>query len=983
MSLSRKPIGLISCSVRNGLESAWPRTLALFAVLAGVACSLPHLLQAVEHDEFKVKRESVFTFTKKPHIKRDKNRDHYEITFASKGRCDVTVVVLNAAGRIIRHLGSGVLGPNAPRPFQKNALAQTIVWDGKNDQGHYVQEPNAHKVRVSLGLKPQFERTLYWSPHKRIANNAPLLYAAPEGVYYCEGQGVDHLKLYSHEGDYLRTLYPFPAHQVEKVNGLQHHTFPQDGKSLPLKVGYHQGTLLTSGSSAFPGDQEGHYGGYPATCMAVQGNRIALAHAYLNRLSTDGSSGGLPVKGPKTHFKIKLGKGTKIIAPTSMAFSPDGTYLYMTGYIWKTSYWATDGDCYHVVMRMKYAEDKEPEVFLGKIKTDTGYGSDAKSFCVPTSVDTDNKGRVYVSDYANNRIQIFSPEGKLLKSLKVDTPAKIVVDRKSQEMYVFAWGAIGPSRKIQKEKNLNIRKIGTTMARLGTFEKPLQPKPVKMPFGYGDGSGGWSETGGQVYQVAVDTFGTTQTVWAVGRKPTISVAEMNWSGSGTRHISGWEQRGVRLLVEQKGKWALKRDFASDTKKKVTQVAPPDFSRQRLYVNPDDGMLYVGEDKGFCKSFDNMIRIDPATGQTKKIFLPFDAEDLVFDQEGRIYMRTDTLVMRFDFKDRREIPWDYGEERAKVWFQGFSAPPRSVPATAALAIPGSRPVWWHMSGMAINASGLLAVVCNIRAKPRDRRPKDKAMFSGGFVAPKGFTLTQYPGRGGNRIICVIDPHGKTIHQDAVPGMTNADGIGIDRDGDLYAMIAAPRVLKGKPYFNGKSETLMKFKPGKTRFVAAGRAPVPLPKENQPKRSPDIRKGGLGEAWAEGAEWLYGGVGYGGMGGSCTCWHARFHLDYLGRSFVPETRRFKVAVLDSNGNLILRIGRYGNVEDGKPLIEDGGPQKPRSIGGDEVALVHAPYLTTHTDHRLYISDPGNGRILSVKLDYHANEVLSIGKEERPSR
>ena len=82
-----------------------------------------------------------------------------------------------------------------------------------------------------------------------------------------------------------------------------------------------------------------------------------------------------------------------------------------------------------------------------------------------------------------------------------------------------------------------------------------------------------------------------------------------------------------------------------------------------------------------------------------------------------------------------------------------------------------------------------------------------------------------------------------------------------------------------------------------------------------------------------------------------------------------------MLDSNGNLILRIGKYGNVDDGVPLVKDGGPANPRSIGGDEVSLFHAAYLGTHTDRRLFISDLGNARLLSVKLDYHATEKTAL--------
>jgi phosphoribosylformylglycinamidine synthase len=57
--------------------------------------------------------------------------------------------------------------------------------------------------------------------------------------------------------------------------------------------------------------------------------------------------------------------------------------------------------------------------------------------------------------------------------------------------------------------------------------------------------------------------------------------------------------------------------------------------------------------------------------------------------------------------------------------------------------------------------------------------------------------------------------------------------------------------------------------------------------------------------------------------------------------------------------------------------GGPGNPRSIGGDEVALFHAAYVGTHTDRRLFIADGGNQRIVSVKLGYHAEEHVPLGR------
>jgi hypothetical protein len=164
--------------------------------------------------------------------------------------------------------------------------------------------------------------------------------------------------------------------------------------------------------------------------------------------------------------------------------------------------------------------------------------------------------------------------------------------------------------------------------------------------------------------------------------------------------------------------------------------------------------------------------------------------------------------------------------------------------------------------------------------------------------------------------------------------------------------------------------MKFPPGKGKIVSDdGRAPIPLSAENRPARPPDLVNL-PGNAWVEGAEWFYGGVGWHGKnhGLGCGCRNTRFALDCFGRSFAPEIDRYSVAVLDTSGNVILRVGRYGNVDDGAPLVPAGGPAATRAIGGDEVALVHGAYVATQTDI-------GNYRIVSVKLDYHATEKVRL--------
>ena len=80
------------------------------------------------------------------------------------------------------------------------------------------------------------------------------------------------------------------------------------------------------------------------------------------------------------------------------------------------------------------------------------------------------------------------------------------------------------------------------------------------------------------------------------------------------------------------------------------------------------------------------------------------------------------------------------------------------------------------------------------------------------------------------------------------------------------------------------------------------------------------------------------------------------------------QYGVSVLDSNGNLITRIGKYGNAD-------SCGPKSKEPIGGDEVGLFHPCFVGVHTDKRLFIADIGNDKIVSVKLDYHVNKIVPI--------
>jgi hypothetical protein len=435
---------------------------------------------------------------------------------------------------------------------------------------------------------------------------------------------------------------------------------------------------------------------------------------------------------------------------------------------------------------------------------------------------------------------------------------------------------------------------------------------------------------------------------------------------------------VQLFEEIDGKLVARRNFADDAKKSVQRLIPPILWRQRLIVNPATGKLYVAEgDSGVMKSVNQLVEVSPDTGKVRLVDLPLGAEDLCFDINGLMYIRTDPLVTRYDPVTWREVPWDYGEERKNHSF-GMGA--KGADLISALVTPGHRSFnFWHQGGLDVSVTGHLVVTtCNGTGMGRDapqwKRGEPHFDYTG-----QAYTPGIFPGRMRWGEIHIWDKHGKLIQEDVVPGMGHLNGIGIDQRDNIYMLSASRRLIDGKPLDPGVerdvSGTVIKVPAKKAKVLSSGGAgsiPIPLPPEGQPKRALDLA--GYNTGWVEGAEWLYGGVGF-CVPGACVCWNSRFDLDYFNRSFAPEPLLYSVAVLDSSGNLILRLGKYGNVDDGKPLIASGGPASPRAIGEDEVALFYACYVATHTDHRLFIADAGNARILSVKLDYHATERLPL--------
>ncbi len=931
-----------------------------FAVIAGAAVT----------DEFKVKREAVFEFAQPPTVTR--TGDTIAISFETKGFCDITVAIEREDGTIVRHLASGVLGDNAPEPFEKSSKKQTVIWDGKDNVGKYVDDKDALTVRVSLGLKPRFERTLFWHPWKR-AGNVMVVATAPDGVLvFKSGRAVDHLRYFDRDGKFMRTLYPFPAEKIESVPGIIWHRFP-DGAKLPIKPNWQQTTLLMSGSNCSkPTYKDGKYSGYAPRKVELPGSaghglvvgkkRVALIGHRLSRLALDGTSDGLNVHGPDVSYYGPDKEFRKNVHPRRGAFSPDEKWLYLTMYnqtLLKSTmkYGLGRSTWRHAVKRIRFADDKAtPELFAGGDKP----GKEDGQFDMPVDVATDARGRVYVADHRNDRIQIFKADGKHLKTIASKRPTRIDIHPKTGELFVFSWALPVPDGRRSTPSASTGRYVLTRYSSLdksakktATWDMNIKPDPRGHPL-MNRGFNNQINT-----SAAMDFSGDKLRIWVNARSP-----------AGHRGRSGSRGEGVMLLEQDGDSWKVKGDFLNDAARGIRRVNAAIWNRQRLYVNPKNGMLYLLEgDSAHGKASKRTLQIDPDTGRTREIQLPLSVEDMAFDPDGHVYLRTHKMVMRYQPDTWREVPFDYGEERERHNF-GNSGGERSGKVISGSVFRGGGS--FHHGGFHVAPNGNLVVAGRYHTQSASvgtRRHEAQADETATYQP------NVYPGRimGAIHLVQILDRYGNMLHEDAVPGVHGLiNGVAIDNRNDIYLLSAAIRYYNGARHFNDHAGTLMKFTPGEGRLLSASGAPVPL--KPLPDRPQDLA---FPKMWAEGAHWMYGGVGWGGQNYSsgCSCPNTRFALDYFARSFTPEIDRYNVGVVDSAGNLIVRVGQYGNVEDGMPLVKDGGPSDPRSIGGDETAIFFAPYVATQTDRRLFIADPGNARIASVKLGYHTDSLMPL--------
>jgi hypothetical protein len=344
-----------------------------------------------------------------------------KIEFAASGQTDCAVYVLNAGGRVVRHLVAGILGKSSPKPLEPG-LAQSIEWDGKDDLGKPATG-GPFSVRVALGLDLKPDRVV---GQRTGLSGVRGLAVGPTGDLYVLGSignlhsgcGSPVCLVFDRQGKYLRTIMPHSGDLPPGKTAGFGCVKPDDQGQIPF-------VHCAENRSLYARLRE------PARCWpAVTGEgRLVFAQGtrsaapVLMRVEADGSCPADGFLGAELHES----PGRSFV---SLAVAPDGKMLYCTGLTVGSGRKAR-----RLAAVWKLAPGaKIPEVFVGDPEQPGGGKTGLND---PRCVSVDAKGNVYVADNGNGRIAAFKPDGAYLGEVKADSPDSVAVHHKTGAIYAL------------------------------------------------------------------------------------------------------------------------------------------------------------------------------------------------------------------------------------------------------------------------------------------------------------------------------------------------------------------------------------------------------------------------------------------------------------------------------------------------------------------------------------------------------------------
>lgn len=546
------------------------------------------------------------SFTTPPSITGSGN--DWQITFAVSESTDVEVAVVNREdSTVIRHLAAGVLGSNPPAPLTARSLSQTLLWDGRDDLGHAVSlAAGSIGVRVRAGMGAEFEQVCGGSPYAFHLMNGLL--AGDDGLMYVFGGGGNNdfvtTRAYDGDGNYLRTVFPYPASLASaQVSGFGINNW-LNGKYSPKTTSVawpNLSSTLVSSSSA-------QLIAFQPTDGLLYGD---LRRNRMIKIKTDGSIDNDGVALPIVTSPAFIG-WYNVGGPLYGTVSPDGRSFYLSGIYFATStgtgyydsllvapdtgFWR-DGRVYRVDMATGIAQpfitlDSVPQ-YIRDRKANIGEifsGNGPAYYGAVHGTDVDDSGRVFICDRHHNRIGVYDTAGAYLGGIPVKWPDMVKVDRVHGTVYAV------------------------TRVCDGYYTGSL--KIFKFA--------GWRNNPAPVCSVEV-----TRSISTSGVRPHLALTHAN-TGDALVWITYWTSVGVRAYRDDGGAFTLQTDFTTRTtgvnigfdRMKV------DRRNERVFVNNAWGTLYQIEDWSAPK----VLACSTSAGR------PLPASDLAVSRDHQLYIQ---------------------------------------------------------------------------------------------------------------------------------------------------------------------------------------------------------------------------------------------------------------------------------------------------------------------------------------------------------
>lgn len=835
------------------------------------------------------------------------------IRFALKTPGDATVVVRDAAGGVVRRLGSAALGGQAPAPFQSDTLTQLVTWDGRDDSGRPVAAGD-YRVEVALGLRPEFDRVIEWSPPAVLRRGILGLAVGGDGTLhvlqgYCwEARcGTPELLTFARDGAYRETLLPPPLRRLAQAwpdiqiapNPFTGEVFPVSDAAAHVK---RAGNMMLGIQSL----QRQTMIECNGRLLIVMGHSSDIGRGAARRAVLSFGCDGCIAGAPEGQLYGPALPGFTTRSPAFyLGATKDGERVFLSGLRHDKL------GLYHAVLVADWKDD-EFALLFGELHE---AGDGPARLNDPRGLAVDAAGRLLVCDYGNDRLLVLSPEGRLIESFPVSGPEQVLLHPVTGALYLFsvtdkskgnsAWDEYRRKRIVKYDG------IGT-WKEMAAIELPARRRHMHDP--------------GPL--MTLDASGESPRLWVScvgGSDPRDDCADMEGD-----YLWCVEDRGATLARVATPMPRHRWPFGPNSEGALAL----DRKRDELYFGGRtvDGSATVWRYEGRTGNLSEVAPIGREIARLRAV-----SGGALRDNDDTVRLPSDHVqitAMAFGADDRLYVrlmgPWSGMQN----WIRRYDRDGRRI---------------------AFEAGDTIAVT----------QPSHGYKLSGFTVAPSGdiYVLELAPGvshrtREEHNVVNVYGSDGRLKQAGVVPWLTSAaQGPRLDAQGRLHFTEAlAPKALRPVVKTIGTGGAMMRgslvrFQPRAARVIFGEAAGAETPYVLRE------REGAYPPARLERGELLYYGVSPVPFG-HCVCPSASFDLDRFARAYLPDRQNYCVHIVDAAGNRLTSFGGYGNRD------ERGRGQTPAPCA---TAPLRSPDVIAAGDDAVYVLDGPNQRVIRLRLTY----------------